>query len=208
MLDGSATFRSKGGHQLPLVRTSNISRTGQRAVWDLLLKPSMTRTLWRLGARKRSRAMLQLVKRVINGNGYSRKGAKRKPKTNKSKHGVKRAKSKVIKMKKIQLEGPKLPKPQVILQKRKTRVKIAKKAHYGAYSVRSQKMVSSNASTSQPCNKWVRAACDAAPGRWTTSLGVHTLLYLRLRLQDFLLIYNVSQEFVTATNKEPHQVLA
>ncbi|GJV31383.1 trichome birefringence-like protein 25 [Tanacetum coccineum] len=47
-----------------------------------------------------------------------------------------------------------------------------------------------------------------APERWTTSLGVHTLLYLRLRLQDFLLIYNVSQEFMIATNKEPHQVLA
>ncbi|GKC22089.1 hypothetical protein Tco_1024239, partial [Tanacetum coccineum] len=60
-------------------------------------------------------------------NGYSRKRAKRKPKTNKSKHGVERAKAKVIKMKKIQLEGLKLPKPQVVLQKRKTRVKIAKK---------------------------------------------------------------------------------
>ncbi|GJW16194.1 hypothetical protein Tco_0020327 [Tanacetum coccineum] len=41
------------------------------------------------------------------GNGYSRKRAK--PKTNKSKHGVERTKSKVIKIKKIQLEGLKLP---------------------------------------------------------------------------------------------------
>ncbi|GJX21980.1 hypothetical protein Tco_0226425 [Tanacetum coccineum] len=61
------------------------------------------------------------------GNGYSRKRAKRKPKTNKSKHGVERAKAKVIKLKKIQREGLKLPKPQVVLQKRKARVKIAKK---------------------------------------------------------------------------------
>ncbi|GJX81588.1 integrase, catalytic region, zinc finger, CCHC-type containing protein [Tanacetum coccineum] len=38
-----------------------------------------------------------------------------------------KSKSKVIRMKKIQLEGLKLPKPQVVLQKRKTRVKIAKK---------------------------------------------------------------------------------
>ncbi|GJQ98983.1 reverse transcriptase domain-containing protein [Tanacetum coccineum] len=33
---------------------------------------------------------------MIDGNGYSRKGAKRKPKTNKSKHGVERAKSKCM----------------------------------------------------------------------------------------------------------------
>ncbi|GJU35179.1 hypothetical protein Tco_1183533 [Tanacetum coccineum] len=38
-----------------------------------------------------------------------------------------KSKSKVIRIKKIQLEGLKLPKPQVVLQKRKTRVKIAKK---------------------------------------------------------------------------------
>ncbi|GJS59836.1 hypothetical protein Tco_0654620 [Tanacetum coccineum] len=68
-----------------------------------------------------------LVIKFAKGNGYSRKGAKRKPKTNKSKHGVEKGKVKSQQSKKIQLEGPKLPKPQVVLQKRKTRVKIAKK---------------------------------------------------------------------------------
>ncbi|GKC80788.1 hypothetical protein Tco_1131562 [Tanacetum coccineum] len=55
-----------------------------------------------------NRTMAQLLE-APTGNGYSRKGTKRKPNTNKSKHGVERAKSKVIKMKKIQLEGLKLP---------------------------------------------------------------------------------------------------
>ncbi|GJX48247.1 hypothetical protein Tco_0273437, partial [Tanacetum coccineum] len=43
------------------------------------------------------------------GNGYSRKGTKRKPKANKTEHGMKRTKSEVIQVKKIQLEGLKLP---------------------------------------------------------------------------------------------------
>ncbi|KAI3495669.1 hypothetical protein L1887_38015 [Cichorium endivia] len=47
----------------------------------------------------------------------------------------------------------------------------------------------------------VFAACDAAHGRWAKLLGVRALLHPRLRLQDFLQIYNVSQEFVTATEK-------
>ncbi|GJR71876.1 hypothetical protein Tco_0084241 [Tanacetum coccineum] len=62
--------------------------------------------------------------------GYERifkKRTKRKPKASNSKHGVEKGKVKSQQSKKIQLEGPKLPKPQVVLQKRKTRVKIAKK---------------------------------------------------------------------------------
>ncbi|CAI9293123.1 unnamed protein product [Lactuca saligna] len=47
----------------------------------------------------------------------------------------------------------------------------------------------------------VFAACDAAHGRWAKLLGVRALLHPRLRLQEFLQIYNVSQEFVTATEK-------
>ncbi|KAI7729170.1 hypothetical protein M8C21_019673, partial [Ambrosia artemisiifolia] len=47
----------------------------------------------------------------------------------------------------------------------------------------------------------VFAACDAAHGRWAKLLGVRALLHPRLRLQEFLNIYNISQEFVTATEK-------
>lgn len=47
----------------------------------------------------------------------------------------------------------------------------------------------------------VFAACDAAHGRWAKLLSVRAQLHPRLRLQDFLHIYNVSQEFVTATEK-------
>ncbi|KAI3800624.1 hypothetical protein L1987_28717 [Smallanthus sonchifolius] len=47
----------------------------------------------------------------------------------------------------------------------------------------------------------VFAACDAAHGRWAKLLGVRALLHPRLRLPDFLNIYNVSQEFVSATEK-------
>ncbi|XP_024963316.1 vacuolar protein sorting-associated protein 54, chloroplastic-like [Cynara cardunculus var. scolymus] len=47
----------------------------------------------------------------------------------------------------------------------------------------------------------VFAACDAAHGRWAKLLGVRALLHPRLRLQDFLHIYSMSHEFVTATEK-------
>ncbi|KAD7479015.1 hypothetical protein R6Q59_005201 [Mikania micrantha] len=47
----------------------------------------------------------------------------------------------------------------------------------------------------------VFAACDAAHGRWAKLLGVRVLLHPKLRLQDFLNIYNISQEFVIATEK-------
>uniref|UniRef100_A0A7N0UJ28 Vacuolar protein sorting-associated protein 54 C-terminal domain-containing protein n=1 Tax=Kalanchoe fedtschenkoi TaxID=63787 RepID=A0A7N0UJ28_KALFE len=47
----------------------------------------------------------------------------------------------------------------------------------------------------------VFAACDAAHGRWAKLLGVRALLHPKLRLQDFLTIFNISQDFITATEK-------
>ncbi|KAK3014394.1 hypothetical protein RJ639_008626 [Escallonia herrerae] len=47
----------------------------------------------------------------------------------------------------------------------------------------------------------VFAACDAAHGRWAKLLGVRALLHPRLRLPEFLSIYNISQEFISATEK-------
>ncbi|XP_044496706.1 vacuolar protein sorting-associated protein 54, chloroplastic-like isoform X2 [Mangifera indica] len=47
----------------------------------------------------------------------------------------------------------------------------------------------------------VFAACDAAHGRWAKLLGVRVLLHPRLKLQEFLSIYNLTQEFITATEK-------
>ncbi|KAI3990278.1 hypothetical protein MKX01_037617 [Papaver californicum] len=47
----------------------------------------------------------------------------------------------------------------------------------------------------------VFAACDAAHGRWAKLLGVRALLHPKLRLQEFLNIYNITQDFITATEK-------
>ncbi|XP_049384614.1 vacuolar protein sorting-associated protein 54, chloroplastic-like isoform X2 [Solanum stenotomum] len=47
----------------------------------------------------------------------------------------------------------------------------------------------------------VFAACDAAHGRWAKILGVRSPIHPRLRLQEFLNIYNITQEFITATEK-------
>ncbi|KAK1313833.1 putative carboxylesterase 8 [Acorus calamus] len=47
----------------------------------------------------------------------------------------------------------------------------------------------------------VFAACDTAHGRWAKLLGVRALLHPKLRLQEFLSIYNITQEFITATEK-------
>ncbi|XP_037491893.1 vacuolar protein sorting-associated protein 54, chloroplastic isoform X2 [Jatropha curcas] len=47
----------------------------------------------------------------------------------------------------------------------------------------------------------VFAACDAAHGRWAKLLGVRALLHPKLRLQEFLSIYSITQEFITATEK-------
>ncbi|XP_055803081.1 vacuolar protein sorting-associated protein 54, chloroplastic-like isoform X4 [Solanum dulcamara] len=47
----------------------------------------------------------------------------------------------------------------------------------------------------------VFAACDAAHGRWAKILGVRAPIHSKLRLQEFLNIYNITQEFITATEK-------
>uniref|UniRef100_A0A2N9H029 Vacuolar protein sorting-associated protein 54 C-terminal domain-containing protein n=1 Tax=Fagus sylvatica TaxID=28930 RepID=A0A2N9H029_FAGSY len=47
----------------------------------------------------------------------------------------------------------------------------------------------------------VFAACDAAHGRWAKLLGVRASLHPKLRLQEFLSIYNISQKFMTSTEK-------
>ncbi|KAG5622001.1 hypothetical protein H5410_007219 [Solanum commersonii] len=47
----------------------------------------------------------------------------------------------------------------------------------------------------------VFAACDAAHGRWAKILGVRSPIHPRLRLQEFLNIYNITQEFIMATEK-------
>lgn len=47
----------------------------------------------------------------------------------------------------------------------------------------------------------VFAACDAAHGRWAKLLGVRAILHPKLRLQEFLSIYSITQEFITATEK-------
>ena len=47
----------------------------------------------------------------------------------------------------------------------------------------------------------VFAACDAAHGRWAKLLGVRAVLHPKLRLVEFLSIYNITQEFITATEK-------
>ncbi|KAL7241753.1 hypothetical protein ACSBR1_014359 [Camellia fascicularis] len=47
----------------------------------------------------------------------------------------------------------------------------------------------------------VFAACDSAHGRWAKLLGVRALIHPRLRFQEFLWIYNITQEFISATEK-------
>jgi vacuolar protein sorting-associated protein 54 len=45
----------------------------------------------------------------------------------------------------------------------------------------------------------VFAACDATHGHWAKLLGVRAALHPRLRLQEFLIIYNITEEFIAAT---------
>ncbi|XP_020247722.1 vacuolar protein sorting-associated protein 54, chloroplastic [Asparagus officinalis] len=47
----------------------------------------------------------------------------------------------------------------------------------------------------------VFSACDAAHGRWAKLLGVRALLHPKLRLQEFLSIYNITQDFIATTEK-------
>ncbi|KZV29371.1 vacuolar protein sorting-associated protein 54, chloroplastic [Dorcoceras hygrometricum] len=45
------------------------------------------------------------------------------------------------------------------------------------------------------------AACDAAHGRWAKIVGIRSQIHPKLRLQDFLGVYNISQEFISSTEK-------
>lgn len=47
----------------------------------------------------------------------------------------------------------------------------------------------------------VFAACDTAHQRWAKLLGVRVLIHPKLRLQEFLSVYNITQEFMNATEK-------
>lgn len=47
----------------------------------------------------------------------------------------------------------------------------------------------------------VCAACDAAHGRWAKLLGVRALIHPKLRLEEFVFIYDITQEFISATEK-------
>ncbi|CAN8325268.1 unnamed protein product [Cochlearia groenlandica] len=45
------------------------------------------------------------------------------------------------------------------------------------------------------------AACEVTHGRWAKLLGVRALLHPKLKLQEFMSIYDLTQEFITATEK-------
>ncbi|KAL8101332.1 hypothetical protein AgCh_033276 [Apium graveolens] len=47
----------------------------------------------------------------------------------------------------------------------------------------------------------VFAACDAAHKKWAKILGVRTILHPKLSLQEFLSIYSITQDFITATER-------
>lgn len=45
----------------------------------------------------------------------------------------------------------------------------------------------------------VCAACDAAHGRWTKLLGVRALVHPKLKLHEFVSIYDITNDFISAT---------
>ncbi|EPS66275.1 hypothetical protein M569_08500, partial [Genlisea aurea] len=45
------------------------------------------------------------------------------------------------------------------------------------------------------------AACDAAHGRWAKIIGIRSQIHPKLRLQEFLGVFNISQEFISSTEK-------
>ncbi|KAG7542226.1 Vacuolar protein sorting-associated protein 54 C-terminal [Arabidopsis thaliana x Arabidopsis arenosa] len=47
----------------------------------------------------------------------------------------------------------------------------------------------------------VFAACEVTHGRWAKLLGVRSLLHPKLKLQEFMSIYDLTQEFITVTEK-------
>lgn len=47
----------------------------------------------------------------------------------------------------------------------------------------------------------VFAACEVTHARWAKLLAVRALLHPKLKLQEFMSIYDLTQEFITATEK-------
>ena len=47
----------------------------------------------------------------------------------------------------------------------------------------------------------VFAACEVTHARWAKLLGVRALLHPKLKLQEFMSIYDLTQEFITVTEK-------
>ncbi|KAL3833754.1 hypothetical protein ACJIZ3_008490 [Penstemon smallii] len=45
------------------------------------------------------------------------------------------------------------------------------------------------------------AACDTAHGRWAKIVAIRSQIHPKLRLQDFLSVYNITQEFITSTER-------
>ncbi|KAL8045550.1 hypothetical protein ABFX02_08G121400 [Erythranthe guttata] len=45
------------------------------------------------------------------------------------------------------------------------------------------------------------AACDAAHGRWAKIVGIRSQIHPKLKLQEFLSVYNISQDFISSTEK-------
>ncbi|KAK4421009.1 Vacuolar protein sorting-associated protein 54, chloroplastic [Sesamum alatum] len=45
------------------------------------------------------------------------------------------------------------------------------------------------------------AACDAAHGRWAKIVGIRSQIHPKLKLHEFLSVYNISQEFISSTEK-------
>ncbi|KAK6154814.1 hypothetical protein DH2020_009062 [Rehmannia glutinosa] len=45
------------------------------------------------------------------------------------------------------------------------------------------------------------AACDAAHGRWAKIVGIRSQIHPKLKLPEFLGVYNISQEFISSTEK-------
>lgn len=47
----------------------------------------------------------------------------------------------------------------------------------------------------------VFAVCDVAQEKWAMILGVRTILHPKLSLQEFLSIYSITQDFITAKER-------
>ncbi|XP_078442424.1 VPS54 isoform X2 [Wolffia australiana] len=72
---------------------------------------------------------------------------------------------------------------------------------YGKSSERTSTAKSFRADTLRENTEALFAVCDAAHGRWAKLLSVRALLHPRLKLQEFLSVYNITQAFIATTEK-------